>query len=83
MSWKTRWANRSSMTPNFLARHLEENSAGNRAGAVADFLRRASRCPNGDVRRISCADPGSARAARLGGTSRAIADRSARVAAEE
>jgi len=24
---------------NFLARHLEENSAGNRAGAVADFLR--------------------------------------------
>ncbi len=30
---------------NFLARHLEENSSGNRAGAVADFLRRRIALP--------------------------------------
>jgi len=69
---------------NFLALHLEENSTGNRAHTVADFLRRRIALPEeATFVRFLALTREAAHAARLGRPSRAIADRSARVVVQE
>ena len=66
---------------NFLARHLEENSNGRRAGTVADFLRRRIALPKEATFAEFLAQTLEAlEAARLERTSRAAADRSSRMA---